>query len=35
MTLRTLHCPDFSEDVTLRRCGEETPATLTQPAWKD
>jgi len=24
----TLHCPDFSEDVTLRRRGEETSDTL-------
>jgi len=31
----TLHCPDFSEDVTLRRCGEEPPATPTHPARKD
>lgn len=31
----TLHCPDFSEDVTLRRSGEETPAVLTDPARKD
>jgi hypothetical protein len=31
----TLHCPDFSEDVTLRRSGEETPAAPTHPARKD